>query len=427
MGSRLNVILKRDGIITVSYSRIWANHFPIYLAFGPIAAWEGLSEHQHGTALFKSTWGESEWINNSFTSVTHMFDGGDEGSVLIDWDDKVLWYFTDFDFEKYGGNFWGSWFASWVDVFWPGWEALRPRTRSFRDISKKMGLKTELSYSEDWTQHPDFNREIFWTDENAKKGSSNSQKSYLAVVKARQLTFFRTRSYSDEDIIFVGPDLNFEKAAAHSFDFSEHVRALEKNSVICLVDYDKKQDFFAYGYRGEDANPFTAWPGWKAHADRQGLCSWLANTNVDWSMDTKVLETEIDTYFEKILKWCCEVGPTNEAISESLAGILSYPIQEQGLETNPFPRKADASGSITISGNEDNLDIDAWLKVSKSNQVKRGGNYRQFYEQMKSIYLSDSRLKKRLLTDRHHSHSNWEPDLEAYAVLNETNPNHTVQ
>ena len=426
MGSRLNVILKRDGIVTVSYSRIRAKDLPIYLAFGPIAAWEGLSEHQRSAALFRSTWGESEWINNDFTSVAHMLDGGDEGSVIVDWDDKVLWYFTDFDLEKYGEGFWGNWFASWVDIFWPGWEILRPRTCSFRDISKKMGLKVELGYIEDWTEHPDFNREIFQTVENTEKEPWRSQKNCLAVIRVGQLEFFWTRSFSDEDLIFAGPNLNFENAIRQNMDFSEHAITSDTSAVIGLINYDKKQAFFAKGFRGEDANPFTAWRGWSAQADRQGLCSWLANTNIDWSIDTKILETEIDTYFEKILEWCAEVGPTNEAISESLAGILSTPIQEQNLTPNPFPRKADASGSIVISGKDDNLDIDAWLKVSKSNQIKRGQNYRQFYEQMKPIYLSDSRLKERLLIDRHHSNSDWEPDLETYSVLNETNPNHTV-
>ena len=452
MGSRLNVILKRDGIITVSYSRIWASNLPIYLAFGPVAAWEGLSDHQRGgAALFKSTWGEKEWINNNFQSVAHMIDGGDEGSVIVDWDDNVLWYFTDFDYEKYGEDFWGNWFASWVDVFWPGWEVLRPRTSSFRDISKKLGLKTELSYTESWNYDHTIEKRNFYDSYNPliithnicgeiisklrrifdeiKYGREDyrSESKFLALISKGKLKFYRLKLYSSPDnLIYGGPKLIPTHITAHKLCFEDHVNLLEIRSFIGLVDFDKKQAFFTPGSRGADANPYAAWHGWKAKADRQGLCSWLANTDIDWPIDTRVLETEVDTYFEKILEWCAEVGPTNDAISESLKDILSAPIEETALKQNPFPRKADASGSIVISGKDDNLDIDAWLKVSKSNQVKRAGNYRQFYEQMKPIYLSDSRLKERLLIDRHHSKSDWVPDLEAYSVLNEVNPNHTI-
>jgi hypothetical protein len=427
MGSRLNVILKRDGVLTVSYSRIRANDLPVFLAFGPIAAWESLSKHQRSAALFRSSWGETEWINNDFQSVSHMIEAGDEGSVIVDWDDRVLWYFTDFDFEKYGEGFWGSWFASWVDVFWPDWEILRSRTCSFRDVSKQLGFKTELKYTPSWEYSHETKNEIFYSPQDDETDPDSKFKTFLAVVRNQNLQIHRLRRYVvDEDLIYGGPHLVHQKISLNQMGFETYLKFLNQSSVIGLVDFDKKQVFFSGGFRGEDANPFTAWTGWRAQADRQGLCSWIANTDVDWDIETKALEAEIDIYFEKILKWCTEVGPDNDAIYRSLKQISAGPIRERPFEDNPFPRKTDATGSITITVEQDNSDITNWLKVQKSNQKTRAENYRQFYEQMKTIYLSDPHLKQRILKDRHHSNSDWGPDVEAYAPLNESNSNRTV-
>ena len=133
----------------------------------------------------------------------------------------------------------------------------------------------------------------------------------------------------------------------------------------------------------------------------------------------------IDAYFEYLLKGCTEVGPTNNSIQRSLRDISISHIREPALEDNPFPRTADSTGSFTIRGEDDNSDIKNWLEVSRANQKIRADNYREFYKQMKPLYLSDSQLEARLFKDRHHSNVDWEPDLEAYAALNEINPNIT--
>ena len=421
MGSRLNAILRCGDEVTYSYCRVNADDLPGYLAFGPDAAWTALKAHQEKGAVIRVRRKRFDYMKAGFAEdILRLFEAGGEGCVLIDRDDQVLWYYSDYEIEMEG--LWGTWFASWLEVFWQGWRIFRPQRNRCSDLLNMLGYpaadlveRAPVQFSRDG--------DIEFTKDRTSRMSLDGHPlptSLVGLVRNGELalTALGEGTYA-ERLLAEGPSClpGIEDRLPYSAE-----ELIVVHNVEMVVDFDRKMVWTnLYEFvRGEAVNPDTElWPGWTIVGDFQGLAAWLGACGLQLSFGAG-----FKRYVRKAVRNIAEHcdAPNLATISAALDQFgIAFDRPLPKLRPASVPEGARQSGDdIVVS--LDQAESNKYVNANRANGKLTEIFIRDALLKMSGHYFATCNPSAALSVDRRHpsyafacrNPLNWEPDRDVY-------------